>query len=186
MTILPDHPLFSKSFLRTCCGLLASCLFISALSAQIREPTEFELKAALLYNFALFTEWPLSSGNTLNICLYGQDPYGDAIQVLKKKSIKNRRLNIDHPRQLADIDNCHILYIRSAELSQIESLITRISSKPILTILDIPGDNNNHAGIINLAMERQKIRFDVDLLAAHRAGLSLSSKLLRLAREVHQ
>ena len=185
MTIQRDYFLFPRSFLCACCILLISFSFITKLFAQVREPTEFELKVALLYNFALFTEWPIVSGNTLNLCLYGQDPYGNAIQVLTKKYVQNRQLHIDYVRQLTDIDNCHILYIYSSELSQIESLIKQINSKPILTIIDVPG-NNNHIGIINLAMEKQKIRFDIDLRAAHRAGLSLSSKLLRLARKVHQ
>lgn len=186
MKSLPDCPRFFGNFLRACCSLFTSCLFIPVISAQIREPTEFELKAALLYNFALFTEWPTSSESMLNLCVYGQDPYGNAIQVLAEKPIKNRQLKICYPHKLEEIKNCHILYIRSPEFSQVESLITQISGRPILTVIDDPSNNSNHTGIINLMLERQKIRFDIDLLAANHAGLSLSSKLLRLARKVHQ
>ncbi|MCP5127079.1 MAG: YfiR family protein [Gammaproteobacteria bacterium] len=179
------HSLFSARFLHRCSGLFAGYLFISAISAQVREPTEFELKAALLYNFALFTEWPTRSESIFNLCLYGQDPFGVAIQVLTQKSIRDRPIRVQHLNQLTDIDTCHLLYIHSLESSQFNQLLMLIQGKPVLTVTDIPM-HHNHSGIINLEVEQKKIRFDIDLLAANRAGLSLSSKLLRLARRVHQ
>jgi hypothetical protein len=185
MKILSDHPLFSKSFLRACCSLLASCLFIPAISAQIREPTEFELKAALLYNFALFTEWPPLLESTFNLCLYGQDPFGVAIQVLTQKSIRDRPIRIQRLNQLPEIETCHLLYIHALESSQFNQLITLVQGKPVLTVTDIPA-YHDHGSIINLGVEQKKIRFDIDLAVANHSGLSISSKLLRLARHIHQ
>lgn len=185
MSIFADPPLFSKKILRACCGLLASCLFISAISAQIREPTEFELKAALLYNFALFTEWPPLLESTFNLCLYGQDPFGVALQVLTQKSIQDRPIRIQRLSQLTEIDTCHLLYIHLSESSQFNQLITLVQGKPVLTVTDIP-IHHDRGGIINLGVEQQKIRFDIDLAAASHSGLSISSKLLRLARDIHQ
>lgn len=179
------HLLFSTRFLHRCSCLFVGYLFISAISAQIQEPTEFELKAALLYNFALFTEWPTHrSESVFNLCLYGQDPFGVSIQVLTQKSIRDHPIRVQYLNQLTDIDTCHLLYIHSLESSQFNQLIARVQGKPILTVTDIPIYHNH--SIINLEVEQKKIRFDIDVSAANRAGLSLSSKLLRLARQVHQ
>jgi hypothetical protein len=186
MTILPNKRLlFSKSFRRKCYGLLVGCLLIPTIFAQVREPTEFELKAALLYNFALFTEWPVLPNDTFNLCLYGPDPFGAAIEVLAQRTLLDRRIQIQRPRQPKDISACHLLYISSPALPELAQLLALTRNQPILTIADRLDSGDSHA-VINLGLEQRRIIFDIDLAAANRAGLRLSSKLLRLAHDVQQ
>lgn len=186
MMILPDgHLLFSKSFRRTWSSLLAGCLVIPALFAQIREPTEFELKAALLYNFALFTEWPALTSDTFNLCLYGPDPFGVATEALTRRTLLDRPIQIQRPHHPRDISACHLLYISPSALPELAQLLALTRNQPILTIADRHESGDSHA-VINLGLEQRRIIFDINLAAANRAGLRLSSKLLRLAHDVQQ
>jgi len=178
-------PWLSTRFRRRCGSLLAGCLLIPVFFAQAREPTEFEIKAALLYHFALFTEWPRLPEGPFNLCLYGEDPFGPAINVLTQKSIQNRPIHIQRLSQLTEVDTCHLLYIHSLESLQFNKLITLVHGKPILTVTDIPA-HPNRKGIITLKLEQEKILFDIDLAAASHSSLLLSSKLLRLARHINQ
>lgn len=184
--IFPNNrSLFSKTFRRPWSALLVGCLFIPAIFAQIREPTEFELKAALLYNFALFTEWPALPDATFNLCLYGTDPFGAATEALTRRTLQGRPIQIWRPRQLTEIGACHLLYISPQALPELELLLSITRSQPILTIADQiePG---TYAPVIRLKLEQRRIIFDIDLAAANRAGLRLSSKMLRLANHVQQ
>lgn len=175
---------FSKGVRRALMGFLVSHLCIPAMVAQIREPTEFELKAAIIYNFALFTEWPVLPDNHFTFCIYGLDLFGSAIDALTDYTLLNRSIKIQRVHQFENIADCHLLYISSLELEEVESLITITRNYPILTIVD-QLETGNYNPVIRLWVEHKKISFDINLSSAKNSGLHISTKLLRLARQVY-
>lgn len=162
--------------------MVATLLSPSLLHA---EPVpEYELKAAFVYNFALFTDWPEDTtyeGNTLNICVNQRSALRLPLSGLGEKPVKGRRIAV---RFLASFDNlraCHVLFVDGTDRDQWERIRKGLSGMSILSISD-DDDIGHNGSIIALAMERNRIVFDIDMRAAKQARLVLSSKLLRLAR----
>lgn len=164
-------------------GLLA--LLCSAAPARADDATEYRLKAAFLYKFALYTEWPAEVGPTLVLCLLGPDPFGADIDALQGKPVNGRSLALQRRAGLDGAAACHIAYLAPALAAQAPRLAAELGSAPVLTIADSPGAAR--AGVvINMMVQDSKVGFEANLASARRAGVTLSSKLLRLAAEVYQ
>jgi hypothetical protein len=150
----------------------------------VEQAPEYVLKAAFIYNFAGFTEWPPGTGNTLNVCIAGKNPFGSALDSLEGKLLGNRRFAIKPLTAGESPRSCQILFIGASEPAETGRLLEEIKGAPVLTITE-----GNHAAdqgvMINLLMDQRKIAFEVNLEAARRARLDISSKLLRLARRVY-
>lgn len=161
-----------------------------AQAAQAGEPKvtrEYLIKAALLYNFAKFTDWPAHSFEgpdaPLLICVLGSDPFGPALKTIEGKVIKNRPVVTRVVSRVLDSRRCHVIFVSDSERSRLAEILELVGDDPILTIADMP-DFAVSGGIINLKVVDNKSRFDINLAAAHRANLKLSSKLLILAQQV--
>jgi len=148
---------------------------------------EYEIKAALLYNFAKFVEWPdeavPETSAPLTLCILGDDPFGPALESIDGKTIRSRRLVIKRPVTARDVSACHILFISSSEEKHLAQILEVLRTSSTLTIGEMQGFTQN-GGIINLAVESNKVRFEINANAADRAGLKISSKLLSLASVV--
>ena len=146
---------------------------------------EYELKAAYLYNFTQFVDWPPEAfpapDTPLVIGVLGADPFGRNLDVLvNNEVVKNRRLVVQRYRRAADIGICHILFISGSETERVEQILAVLKGKPILTV----GDSSSFAfrgGIIRLLTDKNKIRLKINMEAAKAANLTISSKLLRAA-----
>jgi hypothetical protein len=146
------------------------------------------IKAAFLYNFAKFTEWPLDSAgkadDPLTLCVVGEDPFGNILnETIEGKTVRGRRLVIWRLRSGEDLKDCQIAFISSRERSQMQATIERLKGTGVLTV----GDGEGFAalgGVINFKMVDNKVHFDVNVDAAERAKLKISSKLLSLAKIV--
>jgi hypothetical protein len=147
---------------------------------------EYALKAAFIYNFAQFVEWPADSFDACDspivIAVVGDDPFRGGLE----RAVSDKRVR-DHPfvvRYLRDdqpIDACHIAYIGTGDPRRRQSQLNALRGRPVLTIGE--ADRFLHdGGIIRFFIENNKVRFEVNLQAAERAGLKISSKLLKLAR----
>lgn len=150
--------------------------------------TEYELKAAFLYNFTKFVEWPgesfPASDSPLRLCVLGDDPFGSELsQVTEGKVVGG------HPVQVAVLDNwhhardCQLVFITSSELTPLRDILHGLRGTSALTV----GDSNSFAkegGMIRLLIEGGRMRFEVNLRAASEAHLKISSKLLSLAKAV--
>lgn len=148
---------------------------------------EYLIKAALLYNFAKFVEWPTGAfdGATtpLQICILGDDPFGAALDTLVGKQVHERPLAIARMRALGETGRCHILFVSASEAARLTEILDYVGGRPILTVADF----NRFAqagGIIGLKTVDNHSRIEVNIDAINRAGLKLSSKLLRLADTV--
>ena len=147
---------------------------------------EYEVKAAFLYNFAQFVEWPpdafTSSKAPIVIGIFGQDPFGSALdEVVKNKTADGRRFVVKRFGKLRDVENCQILFVSASEESQLEKAAHAAGGKGVLTV----GDSAHFitcGGIIRFIIENNKIGLEISVDHARNAGLKISSKLLRLAR----
>lgn len=146
---------------------------------------EYDLKAAFLFNFAKFVEWPESAfageRAPLSICVYGQDPFGLALDaVVQGERVGERSLLVQRPDSLDDLEECHVLFVARSEKGRLGEVLERVKGEPVLTVSDTDGFLRA-GGIINFILEGSKVRFLIDQEAAERSGLEISSKLMRLA-----
>ena len=147
---------------------------------------EYQVKAFFLYNFARYVEWPAesfkSSNDPIVICILGQNPFGGALdQAIAGKVVDGRPFVV---RQLSDIQpesNCHILFVNSSERKRFRSMAGRLKGSGVLSVGEIPGFTAD-GGVINFKLEGGKVRFEIDVDAAGRERLHISSKLLSLAQ----
>jgi hypothetical protein len=138
-----------------------------------------------LYNFALFTEWPAETGRSLNLCIYGADPFGESLDALQGKPVGQRALTVHRVAGGGSLAGCQIVFISSSEISGLSIVLERLHGSPALTIADSPGAARRGVAL-NLSVAEDKVAFEANLAAARSARLNLSSKLLRLATQVIQ
>jgi len=166
------------------CIVLASILSTPARSS----PSEYELKAAFLFNFASYVEWPshvaADAGGTFVIGVYGDNPFGNLLdQAVADKMIGGRRVEIRKFSSIRDLRPCHVLFICSSEEGRIGRILNATKDWHALTVGETDGFARN-GGIIGFFLEDKKVRFEINPDEARRSGLKISSKLLKLARIV--
>ena len=149
------------------------------------ELPEYRLKAAFLYNFALFTEWPADVGNTLRLCVFGPDPFGAELDGLQGKAVGERSITVQRKTSLDGLKHCQIVFIAAAAAGQLPRVLEALDGQTVLTVADSAGATRQGSAL-NMAVSQNKISFEANLKAARAAKLNLSSKLLRLATEVIQ
>jgi hypothetical protein len=159
--------------------------FLGASGARADDLPEYRLKAAFVYNFMLFTEWPAATGNTLNLCIHGKDPFGTEIDGLQGKVAATRSIAVHRKAAGESLKNCQAVFIAPSMIGSLPNILDSLKGQPMLTLSDSPGAM--HKGVaLNMGVAQGKVTFEANLQAARGAGLSLSSKLLRLATEVLQ
>jgi hypothetical protein len=165
-------------------------LFPFELKAAVLPATfrEYQVKAAFLYNFALFVEWPAGTFPTadapLIIGVLGEDPFGgDLVATMKGEKAGSRSLVIRHHQRVEDIQQCHILFVSQSESARLEQIFASLKGRSILTVGEVEGFSSR-GGMIRLVTESSKVRMRINVDAAKRAGLTISSKLLRPAQIV--
>lgn len=147
------------------------------------------LKAVFLFNIAKFVEWPASAfhdrQSPMTICVLGDNPFGhDLDEIIRGQAVGGRSLAVRRMSQIQGAETCHVLFVGSPDRSRLEQVASALGSLPILTVCDAR-DLVRTGSIIRLFLEKNKVRFDVDLEASERAGLKISSRVLKLAKNVH-
>jgi hypothetical protein len=154
-------------------------------------PTEYQLKAEYLTDFGRFVKkWgnrpPPGPDQSFNICILGQDPFGQSLDIaVRGENIGGAPLVVRRIAQPLDATGCRILFIGSSEAGQLPAILGAIGAAPILTVSDIP-DFVREGGIVEFVPEGNRVKFEINLAVAQRAGLSLSSDLLKVARVVRR
>lgn len=149
---------------------------------------EYDLKAAFLFNFARFVEWPTdafaAATTPIIIGVLGEDPFGPSLDVLVGgETIRNRPLLIRRYRSVEQIEACHILFISSSEASRLDHIAKALGRRSILTV----GETKDFAariGIVGFELAQRRLRLRINLAAATDARLTISSQLLRQAQIV--
>jgi hypothetical protein len=162
--------------------LAAAFSLAPGLRAQSASQREYEIKAAYLYNFIKYVDWP-SSGDTITIGVLGGNPFGTALAPLNGKIVKGRRLLIKELDSLRDAQKCQIIFVSSSEKSRLQEIFENLKNARVLTVGETQGFANS-GGIINFVEENNKVRFEINAEAARRTGLNISSELLKLAKLV--
>jgi len=164
---------------------LSILLLIAFGSAHAQQNLEYKIKAAFLYKFTKFVEWPglkeVELSNPFVFGVLGEDPFGDELDMIKEKIIKGRSVTIKRFASMDDYEPCHLLFISPSEKDRLKATLKKLKKNKNLLIV---GDVEEFAGLgggIGFVKKRNKMRFEINLAAATRAGLKISSNLLKLA-----
>lgn len=145
---------------------------------------EYAVKSAYLYQFTHFVEWPSDAFGDAHapfiLCVLGEDPFGQALDVLMKKTSQARRLLVQRVRQVKEAESCHVLFISASEKDHVAQALSSLATRSLLTVSDIEGFAQD-GGIVEFVERENKIRFAINVRAANKAGIRISSKLLSLA-----
>jgi hypothetical protein len=157
-------------------------------TAAAQSASEYQVKAAFLYNFAKFVEWPPSGFRDatapLQICILGRDPFGQGLRdLVSTKTVNGRKLEIDYIVDAQLARACHILFIASSERARLKQILESMQGTIALTVGDTEGFAEQ-GGMINFLLDNDRVLFEVNRNAAERAGLKISSKLLSVAKAV--
>lgn len=158
-------------------------LILIAVTTMLRADSlpEYTLKAAYLYNFALLTDWENGEvSDDFNLCFYRED-FGVASDTLQNKSLHNKHVKVRNVTTFEEAKECQMLFIRENESTTSKSLIERLKGLPILIVGESQKINDSH---ITIVQESRKLAFDVSLKSLQNTDLTLSSRLLKLARKV--
>jgi hypothetical protein len=165
-------------------SLLLLRVGVLAHAQEDSQPSEYQIKAAFIFNFAKFVEWPAAAfpkaSSPLIVGVLGENPFNDALE----KMIKNKKVD-EHPviimqyRAATDATNCHILFISSSEKARLPQILNQLNGRSVLTIGEMPGFTEA-GGMINFVLEGTKIRFQINNDAAINSRLKISAKLLGL------
>jgi hypothetical protein len=167
-------------------ALLLALLLAVPGAAPAQTAAEYAVKAAFLYNFAKFVDWPPAAfpdPNSLKICVLGDDPFGGSLQEVAGEQVGSHKLQVVRTDSISKPAGCQILFISRSERDHIQQILAAVKGSPVLTV----GDTQRFADdgvIINFILEGSKVRFEINTDSADRAGLRISSKLLQLARRI--
>ena len=150
---------------------------------------EYQVKAAFLYNFTKFTDWPdsafASADAPIIIGIVGVDPFGKTLDDLANGEIvRGHPLVIKRLHAGDDLRTCHVLFIGRVEKNQLPTLLQNLKASPVLTVSDSP-DFADQGGMVNFVLVQEKVKLEINQVSAEQAGLKISAKLLRLARIVN-
>lgn len=170
------------------CGLILLAGGI-AVWAQDKSSIEYQVKAAFLYNFAKFVEWPRDSfpneKSPINLCVFRHDPFGNFLdEIIRGKAINGRELRSSRIEELPPLKACQIVFVSDREVRRLSDILMSLHGSSALVV----GESEEFAergGEIQFFLEDRKLRFSVNVDAVRRARLVVSSKLLALARIVH-
>jgi hypothetical protein len=160
----------------------------SAVPAVAQSATEDQVKAAYLFNFAKFIEWPAetfaAADSALNFCTLGRSPVVDELDSsVRGKSINRHTIAVRHLRGPEEMQGCHLVFLAASAGKQQQKLVLAAKGSPVLLVAEISGFAQA-GGTINFYSEAGRLLFEVNIGAAESAHLKVSSKLLALARIV--
>lgn len=177
------------------CALLHRSLLLvfgmlTALSAgamPLAPVAESEMKAAYLYNFAMFTTWPTDKNiqeGPLLFCVYADETQLSSITALQARKIRDRSIQIKRVELVEEVAGCHVLFVGNKSADLVPKLLDSVRDSATLTVTDVLDAAKKNA-VISMSLENGRLAFDVNLQRARNAKLTLSSKLLKLARSAN-
>ncbi len=157
-------------------------------SPRSDRPTEYQVKAAFLFSFAHFIEWPPpcfpDADTPITIGILGEDPFGNVLDAtVREKVVDDRSFRIIRSAHVDDLKQSHILFISESERERIPSILSCIDGLPILTV----GESEAFAkkGVMfSFAVRDRKVRFIINREVTEKGGLVVSSRVLKLAEIV--
>ena len=172
-------------------GLLLSLpVFGAGAVAADTTSKEYQIKAACLFNFTQFVEWPatvFADGSTpIRIGVLGNDPFGTALdETVQGETVRNRHLEVVRGQRLEDLATCQLVFVSGSEKERVAEDLASLSKDAVLTVSDIKGFAGA-GGVIGFVLDGRKVRFEINPGAARQQGLKISAQLLNLGRIVGQ
>lgn len=170
-------------FAATLAATLAIASCVSTAYAQEEQP-EYVVKTAFIYNFLKFTQWPNGTfakpDSPTVVCTMGTDPYGGALNVLTSKHIDGHPITLERSVPANALGKCNAVIVSGQSPSQALAAIGPFKTHPVLTIGD-SADFAGAGGMIGLVTVDRQVRFQINVSAVQRSGLSISSQLLKIA-----
>jgi hypothetical protein len=186
----PGHPQLPIRLILLLIGLISALAFPApSARGQSSGATGYEVKTAYLFNFAKFIDWPSSSFATphspFTICVLGQDPFGNILDdTLQGKVIGDRPIAVRRLKDKTEARHCQMVFVSSSGSPHLADIVETLRGANALLV----GETNGFAasgGTIEFTLEDNHVRFVINTDAADRSGLKFSSKLLALAKLVH-
>lgn len=187
MADLRHHPAVSRRRRTATLRALVCALALLGGASQAAADTlaEYRVKAGFLFNFIAFTEWPVDVASTLNVCVYGPDPFGAELDRFQGRTIGGRSLAVVRTSRADDLGICQIVFISRPAIDNLPRVLDTVNGKPVLTVADSPGAMRQGVAL-NMGTRQARVTFEANLAAARENRLNISSKLLNLASEVRQ
>ena len=187
-----NEPSYSHMTIRlvTVIAILMVMTVVPEGHAESDSVLEYKIKAAFLYSFAKFIDWPeqafSNSQSPIILGVLGEDPFGLILNELEGKVAKGRSIvayKYSSTDSFDELKLCHIIFVCSSEKERFTEIIEMLKDTNVLLVGDMEGFAQL-GGIINFILVEKKVRFEINVAAAERAGLKISSKLLTLAKIV--
>jgi uncharacterized protein DUF4154 len=183
MHLLPTSPTRRRRPVRLAAALLFGFVLLLGFHAQAQY-SEYDVKAAFLFNFVQFVKWPgkPDASGPITIGILGDDPFGGALEsAVQGQSVGGRRIAIKRSRSVDALKGCQLVFISKSEKGRVGEILGSLQGTSSLTVGETEGFTRQ-GGMIGFTMEGGKVRFEINSGAAQRAGLEISSRLLRLAK----
>jgi hypothetical protein len=169
---------------------LSTLVGFPSAQAQQAKPNEYDVKATYLYNFSRFVEWPAGGlqarSESFAICVLGEDPFGGALKAtVAQETVAGRSVVTKQVPAAQDAVTCRVLFISSSEDKRLKEILASLGTASVLTVSDLP-KFTQRGGMVQFVLEGNKVRFEVNSAIAQRAGLTLSSELLKVAVNVRR
>ncbi|MFV1982618.1 MAG: YfiR family protein [Thiohalomonadales bacterium] len=170
--------------------LIFLVVFLFPVTLTANEPiTAIDVKAAYLFQFTRFIEWPMLKNEPINekfiFCVLGKDPITKLLQPLSQLKVEQHPIAVKAIKATDDISSCEILYIALSEKANLNKILKQVQKNSILTVSSIPEFSHN-GGMINFIIAEKKVRIVVNLFTARKAKLKISAKLLEISINVIQ
>ncbi len=165
-------------------GTVGSGLAGEKARAESAAYDEYEVKAAFLFNFVQFVKWPAAPGGQLLIGILGDDPFGGALdKIIKGETVAGRKLAIKRSHKADDLKGCQVVFVAGSERANVGGILASLTGANVLTVGETEGFVKQ-GGAIGFSSGGEKVRFEINNGAAQRAGMEISSRLLKLASRV--
>lgn len=165
-------------------AMILPLFFMGAMSTAYGELRDYELKAVLIYKLTKFVTWPQNNEASFDICVYGQNPFGDALKLLDGKQVNSVPIKTRHLSSVFyELDNCQLLFIANSASGHLNRILLATSYSPVLTVSDIE-NFAKFGGMIEMTSENQQVGFSINVKAAKAVDLNIASPLLELSEIV--
>ena len=159
-------------------------------SDEVQSARALEIEAAFLVKFSSYIHWPEEAFSSpdapLVISIFGRDPFGSIIDTIARSYVmKGRNVEIRRCTDLRTLCGSHIVFVAGGAMDKLQTITVSAEGRPILLVGNAP-DFLERGGMINFVVVKNRIRFDINIKNSHRAGLEISSKLLKVARSIIQ
>jgi len=167
--------------------LVLICFVLAPTVAKAEPSLENKVKVAYLYNFTKFISWPEKNTESFNICILGNNPFGDLLTLLETKKAGGKPIKLYYYQRITDVQQCHILYLpdstRPVDLAALPEVLVVRSLKNTLTVSSQPSFAEQ-GGMIGFILKEGRVKLQINLLVLQQQGLSISAKLLEVAEVV--